>query len=70
MPRADEPMGRPAWYERDSSAWPTETVDLGCGGVSDDDELAVILRRAAQLGIPGWRVLTALGLPLRTECAD
>jgi hypothetical protein len=70
MPRADEPMGRPAWYERDSSAWPTDTVDLGYAGPLGDDELAVVVRRAAELGIPGWRVLTALGLPLQTEPAD
>lgn len=28
------------------------------------EELAAIIRRAHELGIPAWRVTTALGLPL------
>jgi hypothetical protein len=28
-----------------------------------DEELAAILRRAAMIGIPAWRVTVALGLP-------
>jgi hypothetical protein len=29
-----------------------------------EGELAAIIRRAAGIGIPAWRVTTALGLPL------
>ncbi|MEA2192357.1 MAG: hypothetical protein QOI73_2478 [Solirubrobacteraceae bacterium] len=29
-----------------------------------DDDLAQITLRAAQIGIPSWRILVALGLPL------
>ena len=31
------------------------------------DDVDVIIRRAAALGIPGWRVTTALGLRLPVE---
>jgi hypothetical protein len=31
---------------------------------SPDEELAALILRAAQLGIPAWRVMTALGVPL------
>jgi hypothetical protein len=31
-----------------------------------DGELAAIMRRAAELGIPAWRVSVALGHPLPT----
>jgi hypothetical protein len=30
----------------------------------NDEDLAAIIRRAAALGIPAWRVAAALGVPL------
>ncbi|CAN5586971.1 hypothetical protein BH20ACT17_BH20ACT17_19290 [soil metagenome] len=64
MSAADASTG-PAWYERAAPAPPGahQTIPavgpVACG----DDDVAAIIRRAAQIGIPAWRVTTALGLP-------
>jgi hypothetical protein len=52
--RADPPP--PSWA-RSQTVTPHELVAV-------DGELAAILRRAQALGIPAWRVLVALGVPL------
>ena len=46
----------------------SETSTDACGqAVTFGDDVDVIIRRAAALGIPRWRVTTALGLPLPVE---
>jgi hypothetical protein len=35
-----------------------------------DQELAAIMRRAAAIGVPAWRVATALDLPLPAGASD
>jgi hypothetical protein len=50
-PERSERAGTDSWW----AATPPETPD---------GELAAIVRRAAALGIPAWRVSVALGHPL------
>jgi hypothetical protein len=35
-----------------------------------DQELAAIMRRAAAIGVPAWRVATALGVPFPAGASD
>jgi hypothetical protein len=61
VPPADGGAGHP-WREADGNAgWP---VVAPPGSPMPEAEFAAIVRRAAQLGIPAWRVSVALGRPL------
>ena len=53
----------------EGSAWSGRPPDADASRTTSapetpDEELAAILRRAAALGIPAWRVSVALGRPL------
>ena len=50
----------------EGSAWWQADASTTSGPETPDEELAAILRRAAALGIPAWRVSVALGRPLPT----
>ncbi len=58
---ADQPSDGRQWYECASS--PRSETDVMDARRGWEDELTGIIDRAAQLGIPAWRVTTALGLP-------
>lgn len=62
---APEPAtnGPGASYERAAAPGPPATA-AAYGALPPDDELAAITHRAGQIGIPAWRVVVALGLPL------
>ncbi len=58
-----EPAGWSGW-QVDASASPASGDPVAL-----DDELAAVIRRAAGLGIPAWRVSVALGQPLAVMAA-
>lgn len=65
MPTND-PRRHVEWHE---SAPATESATNTIVGqpATVSDDVGLIIRRAAALGIPRWRVTTALGLPLSVE---
>ena len=65
MPVAGRGSNGDPWRDRGWSASPTVGESArAIGSVAPDDEVAAIIRRAAGLGIPAWRIAAALGLPL------
>jgi hypothetical protein len=69
MSTPDAGAGRaPAWLER--AAVPRlPDAPPGAGVPWRDEELTEIAFRGEQIGIPAWRVMVALGIPLPpTEC--
>lgn len=61
--------GAAAWYERVAVPGSPDTAASGAGAFRLDDELAAIAFRAEQIGIPAWRVMVALGIPLPRSAA-
>ena len=55
--------GPTAWFERAAVPGLADTA-ASAPARSRDEELAAIALRAEQIGIPAWRVMVALGLPL------
>jgi hypothetical protein len=55
--------GPTAWFERAAVPGLPDTA-ASAPARSRDEEPAAIALRAEQIGIPGWRVMVALGLPL------
>lgn len=55
--------GPAAWFERAAVPGLPDTA-ASAPAPSRDEELAAIARRAEQIGIPTWRVMVALGIPL------
>lgn len=56
--------GPPAWSERAAVTGRPDTAASAPSVSSRDEELAAIALRAEQIGIPAWRVMVALGIPL------
>ena len=56
--------GAAAWSERAAVPRVPDTPASGPDMVSRDEELAAIALRAERIGIPAWRVMVALGIPL------
>ena len=62
-PDAGAGGGPTAWFERAAVPGLPDTA-ASAPARSRDEELAAIAIRAEQIGIPAWRVMVALGLPL------
>ena len=56
--------GAAEWFERAAVPGLPDTAASASGVRSRDEELAAIALRAEQIGIPAWRVMVALGIPL------
>ena len=56
--------GAAAWFERAAVPGLRDTADSVPGALSRDEEVAAIALRAEAIGIPAWRVMVALGVPL------
>jgi hypothetical protein len=56
--------GGAAWFERAAVPRLPDTAASVPGVLARDEELAAIALRAERIGIPAWRVMVALGLPL------
>ena len=65
MSSSDGLPDRPA-SQNDSSGDTSTSAEIATSGapVAVGDDLAATIRRAQRLGIPAWRVLTALGVAL------
>ena len=64
-PDASAGAGGPAaWFERAAVPGLPDTATAAPCVRSRDEELAAITHRAEQIGIPAWRVMVALGIPL------
>ena len=63
-PDARAGTGEPAaWYERAAVPGLPDTAASAPSVRSCEEELAAIVLRAEQIGIPAWRVMVALELP-------
>jgi len=56
--------GPTAWFERAAAPRLPDTAASVPDVLARDKELAEIALRAERIGIPAWRVMVALGLPL------
>ena len=63
MPALDAGGGPAAWFER-AVVPGLPDASASAPALSRDEELAAIALRAEQIGIPAWRVMVALGIPL------
>jgi len=60
----EDPSDGPMWHER--APWDERrraASTASPGGVTPRADIAALIDRAARIGIPAWRVRTALGLP-------
>ena len=65
MSAPDAGAGGPAaWFERAAVPGLPHTAASEAGVLWPDEEVAAIALRAERIGIPAWRVMVALGLPL------
>jgi hypothetical protein len=69
VPPDDPSMNDRGWHERASlySLAVAPLAQPSARSLPPDGELAGIVRRAAAIGVPAWRVTTALGLPLPVD---
>ena len=58
-----------AWFRRAAVPGLADTAGSAPGVIARDEELAAIVLRAAQIGIPAWRVMVALGIALPQRSA-
>ncbi len=58
-----------AWFAPTTVPWLADTAGSAPNVLARGEELAAIVLRAERIGIPAWRVMVALGIPLSRRSA-